>query len=333
MKQFTVARGAVLALLALAAGCTMKTKEAPEFSGPSEFGTAISISITPDIIQQDGASQSVVTITARGPNGAPLANVPVRAEIRVNGTPVDFGSLSARNLVTDATGRATLVYTAPPAVPGLSTDDFTVVDIGVTPLGSNFGNSATRFASLRLVPRGTVVPPAGLRAVFTATPVSPIENQSVLFDASLSTSNVGIARYNWNFGDGSTQTTESATISHAFRSTDTFTVTLTIEDAFGRTANTAQSITVNPGVGPTAAFTFSPTNPQLNTLINFNGSASLPAPGRRIVGYHWDFGDGTGADGLQVSHAYNQRFTFTVTLTVTDDVGKTATTSQTITIP
>jgi PKD repeat protein len=154
----------------------------------------------------------------------------------------------------------------------------------------------------------------------------------VLFDASQSESNVGIARYIWNFGDGSTQTTETATISHAFRSASTFVVSLTIEDAFGRTANTSQSISVSPGVGPTARFTISPTNPALNTVINFNGTQSTPSPGRRIVSYHWDFGDGTSADGPQVSHAYTSRFTFTVTLTVTDDSGQKKSATKTITV-
>src|SRR5690349_10665328 len=86
-------------LLAVSA-CTMKKQETPELSGPSEFSTAITITVTPDTITQDGASQSIVTVTARGPNGEPLANVPLRAEIRVQGVPADFGSLSARTLVT-----------------------------------------------------------------------------------------------------------------------------------------------------------------------------------------------------------------------------------------
>jgi PKD domain len=333
MKYQPILRGLTFVLLMLSAACTMKSQEAPSLSGPSEFGTSINISVTPDVLQQDGASQSVVTVTARGPNGEPLANVPLRAEIRVSGTPVDFGSLSARNLVTDSNGRATLVYTAPAAVPGLAVDDMTVVDIAVTPVGTDFSTASTRVASLRLVPRGTVVPPAGLTPVFTFTPTSPSENQTVLFDGSQSQANVGIARYIWNFGDGSgTATTTGPTVSHAYRSAGTFVASLTIEDALGRTANTSQTINVVAGIGPTARFTISPTNPAVNTATNFNGTQSTAAPGRRIVSWRWDFGDGSGADGAQASHTYTQRFTFTVTLTVTDDVGKTGSVSQTITI-
>jgi hypothetical protein len=34
------------------------------------------------------------------------------------------------------------------------------------------------------------------------------------------------------------------------------------------------------------------------------------------LGYHWDFGDGTAADGAQTSHAYSTNGDFTVRLTV-----------------
>ena len=48
--------------------------------------------------------------------GQALRNLSLRAEISVNGFCVsDFGTLSARNLVTDGTGRASAIYTAPPS--------------------------------------------------------------------------------------------------------------------------------------------------------------------------------------------------------------------------
>jgi alpha-galactosidase len=36
-----------------------------------------------------------------------------------------------------------------------------------------------------------------------------------------------------------------------------------------------------------------------------------------VLGYHWDFGDGVGADGGDVSHAYTQPGRYTVTVTAT----------------
>ena len=62
----------------IAASCTMKDQEAPPLTGPSEFGTSVNVGVTPDVLQQDGASQSVVAVTVLDSAGQPLANVPLR---------------------------------------------------------------------------------------------------------------------------------------------------------------------------------------------------------------------------------------------------------------
>ena len=102
--------------------------------------------------------------------------------------------------------------------------------------------------------------------------------------------------------------------------------------ASGDPASTSQSLTVGAGVDPTAAFTFSPTDPVPGSTVNFNGSGSRPAPGRTIVSYTWDFGDGTSGSGVQASHRYPVLGSYTVTLVVTDDAGRTAVASQTVPI-
>jgi PKD repeat protein len=332
MTQDIIRRATVVALVAVSA-CTMKKQEAPGLSGPSEFGTAITVTVTPDVITQDGASQSIVTATARGPNGEAIPNVPLRAEIRVNNTPTDFGALSARNLVTGSDGRATVVYTAPAGPSGLSVDEFTVVEIGITPVGNNFGNSVTRFASLRLVPRGTIVVPSNLQPAFTFSPTSPDERQSVLFDASLSTApaNNPIVSYTWDFDDGTTAS--GRTVGHGFNAADTYIVTLTVSDALGRAAQVSQSLTVKPSAAPSANFVFSPSEPTAGSLVTFNGLTSTAAAGRRIVGYSWDFGDPndrTPGSGPQTQHRYAVAGGYNVTLTVTDDLGRTSSLAQTV---
>jgi hypothetical protein len=330
MNQHILRRAVLLGLIAVSA-CTMKKREEPALAGPSEFGTAITITITPDTITQDGASQSIVTATVRGTNGEPLSNLPLRAEIRVDGVPTDFGSLSARNLVTGPDGRATLVYTAPAGPSGLAVDTFTVVDIGITPIGSNFANSRTMFASLRLLPRGTIVVPSNLQPAFTFAPSDPGERQTVLFDASLSTApaNNPIVAYTWDFDDGTTAS--GRTVGHAFGAADTYIVTLTVSDALGRAAQTSQGVTVVPSASPTANFVFSPEEPTRTTNVVFNALTSTAAPGRRIVAYSWDFGDPvdrTPGSGPQTTHRFTTVGTFQVTLTVTDDLGRTGSASQ-----
>ncbi len=313
----------------LAAACTMKDQEAPPLTGPSEFGTSVTVQVTPDVLQQDGASQSVVSITVYNSVGKPTAGVPLRAEIRVNGQSVDFGTLSARSIVTGSDGRATLVYTAP----FVSASVESIVEITATPIGTNYANAVGRNAVIRLVPTGVVLPPSGLNPAFTFSPQTPSQGQGVFFDATTSAapSNNPITQYRWEFGDGGTGNGPTAT--HAFSNAGAYFVRLTVSDASGRSTSTTQTVTVGAGAVPTASFTFGPTPVRANIPVNFNGTASVAAPGRTIVSYRWEYGDGSPTEsGAQVAHSFAAAGTYTVTLTVTDDVGRTHTTNRTVTV-
>jgi PKD repeat protein len=306
----------------------MKSQEAPPLSGPSEFAQSITVSVSPDVLPQDGASQSLVTVTARDVNSQPIRNLQLRTETVVFGTPMDFGTLSARSVVTGNDGRATFVYTAPPS-PSITPDEFLIVDIVVTPIGSDFNNTTRRTAAIRLVPPGVVFPPDTLQPAFTFTPTSPTDNQTVLFDAS--TSQGAIADYQWDFGDGGRSS--GRVTQHAYRAAGTYVVRLTISDGVGRTATATQSINVSGGVNPTAAFVVSPALPLIAQQVFFNASASRPSPGRTIVSYAWDFGDGSpGGSGVQTSHIYPAAGVYVVVLVVTDDAGRFATATQTVTV-
>jgi hypothetical protein len=61
----------------------------------------------------------------------------------------------------------------------------------------------------------------------------------------------------------------------------------------------------------------------LNDLTyEFNASSSH-SYGPKIVTYEWDFGDGTTGTGKIVEHSYSSAGSYNVTLTITDDYGKT----------
>lgn len=322
---------ALLGLTLLAGACTTREQETPPLTGPSELSTSIQISVTPDVIIQDGASQSLVTVTARDANGQPLRNLPLRAEIAVNGVFVDFGTLSARSIVTDANGRAQFTFTAPPAPGGQA--PATDVQIVVTPTGSDFTNAVPRTATVRVVPGGTTVPPRNsVTPVFTVTPGSPADNESAIFNASQSTSQTGtIVQWLWNFGDGTTASGEI--VQKTFRGAGTFPVTLTVIDNIGASNSVTQNVTVGQGTLPTATFIISPSGGAvIGQTLNFNATQSRPAPGRTIRSFAWDFGDGTTGSGATTTHAYATAGTFTVLLTVTDDAGRTSTATQTVTV-
>lgn len=321
---------ALVGVAALSAGCMMKKQEEPPLTGPSELGTSLAIAISPDVITQDGASQALVTVTARDPSAQPIRNLSLNVEILFGGVRTDFGSLSARNLVTGSDGKATTVYTAPPAPAGPSSDSGTVVDIGVTPIGTNFGNALARTASLRLVPPGVVVPPDLLTPNFTISTTSPTDNQAVLFTAcavsACAPANNPIVSYDWDFGDGGTGS--GKVVSHAYSRAATYVVRLTVTDAYGRSASASQVLTVAAAARPTADFEFSPTTPTVRDSVGFNASMSTAtAPGSRIVSYTWDFGDGTAlvtTPNVIVYHTFAAAKTYKVTLVVADDAGRTS---------
>jgi PKD repeat protein/pimeloyl-ACP methyl ester carboxylesterase len=69
--------------------------------------------------------------------------------------------------------------------------------------------------------------------------------------------------------------------------------------------------------------------------VSFSGlqasfDASTSTPGADITSYAWDFGDGATATGSTTSHTYATYSTWSVTLTVTDSYGRTASTSQNV---
>ena len=320
-----VVSAAVLTLTAW--GCTVSKPENPPPTGPSELALSLSVLANPDTLSQDGASQSQILFNARDFNGQPIAGLAIRADIVVDGVVQDYGSLNTKSLVTGSDGRAAAIYTAPPPVSGIPPRSLVV--IRGTPVSNDASAIIPRTVTIRLLAPGVIEPPGPNTPDFTMTPASALQLQDVTFSASGIGSD--IVSCNWDFGDGSTGS--GTVVQHAFDDLGNFVVTLTVTDGLGLSSSRSKTITVGAGTGPTADFVYSPAAPAAGDTVFFNASTSTAGTGRSIVSYTWNFGTSTGtASGKIVTKVFTTPGDYNVTLTVRDDAGLSATTSQTVTI-
>jgi PKD repeat protein len=88
--------------------------------------------------------------------------------------------------------------------------------------------------------------------------------------------------------------------------------------------------TVGGGVTDVPDFTISPDGPKQLETVTFDASDSnLDA---KLTSYQWDFGDGDSGSGRFTSHQYREAGTYSVTLTVTDQIGMVGSRSKSVTV-
>ena len=111
--------GAVLALLMALSGLTGCDDDgvvAPPLAGPSGLALTIEMGAAPAFLNADGRSTSSVTISVRGPNGAPVAGQPLFVQhdgdgVLMAGDAVG-GLQTGISLGADGSGVARLFYRA-----------------------------------------------------------------------------------------------------------------------------------------------------------------------------------------------------------------------------
>jgi PKD repeat protein len=163
-------------------------------------------------------------------------------------------------------------------------------------------------------------------AAFNATPGS---NFSLGVNASASTASDGATlSYSWNWGDG-TAAGSGVTASHTYAIGGSYTVTLTVTDSLGAVSTPVSTLVNLSHAAPVAAFT---ATPGANLSLGVNASASTASDGATLS-YSWNWGDGTAAgSGVTASHTYAVGGSYTVTLTLNDSLGGTATTGKSVTV-
>ena len=200
----------------------------------------------------------------------------------------------------------------------------TVVDAG-----------GTSESAVRTINVTSVAPPA---VTLRVEPDPPFVNQQAVFTA-VATPATGhsIQRYEWDFGDGTTQTTTTPTVAKMYSTVGIYVVTVAAIDDLGQAGRAARGVSVGYTVAaPVANFTVSPTSATVGATVTFNGSTSTVGVGATIVSYVWDFGDGSAAQSSgtvsNITYVYAAAGTYTVTLTITDSLGRTVTKTATLTV-
>ncbi|MGC9444151.1 MAG: PKD domain-containing protein [Candidatus Methanospirareceae archaeon] len=141
-------------------------------------------------------------------------------------------------------------------------------------------------------------------------------NDTVRFNASGSYDPDGeLIAFFWDFGDGSNAT--GLNVTHRYTENGIFVVNLTVTDNDGATGSDTCTITVNT---PPVADAGPDHVCLVDDVVQFNGSGSYDPDGT-VKTYQWNFGDGVNATGSAVMHSYTDAGTYTVTLTVTDNLG------------
>jgi len=92
-----------------------------------------------------------------------------------------------------------------------------------------------------------------------------------------------------------------------------------------------------PAGTPTPQFVYSPTSPAAHSVVRFDASSSCASSTActtptGITSFSWTFGDGSTGTGQAASHTYTSPGGFNVTLTVTNERGVSASTTQRVTV-
>ncbi|SDG20880.1 PKD domain-containing protein [Chitinophaga filiformis] len=184
------------------------------------------------------------------------------------------------------------------------------------PLKTNttLGNVLT-FAMLWSLLLLSTIAHAQLKADFNPTKTSDCESLITQF---VDNSTGGPVSWQWDLGNGfiSTEQSPSAT----YTSPGTYNVTLTVKNAAGNTSSVTKTVTV--WAKPQPDFTANPASGCMPLAVTFNDKSN-PVDGT-ITAYSWDFGDGVLGSGSNPVHTYNNVLSPTVTLTITNSNGCTA---------
>ncbi len=259
---------------------------------------------------------------------APGSSITSASHLGDTQTAVKSGTSMASPHVAGAA--ALYLSTAPSASPALVSSVLASNSIAGMVMSIGAG-SPNRLLNITFM--SVTTPPTNAAPVARIT--STCTGLTCIFSGTSSSDDVSIASYAWAVTGGSPATSAASVVSATFSTGGTKTVTLTVTDNAGLTGTLTQTVTVtapaplapvdNP---PAANFTWSCAG------ITCQLDASSSTDDGAIVSYTWNLGrypDPTAA-GVSVTAAYPHAGARTVTLTVTDNSGKSTSITKTVAV-
>jgi hypothetical protein len=265
-RQLIRRQGRVLVVLGVVLGlegCGLDKVTVPGLTGPSELALSLSLKANPDFVVADNQSVSQIVATLRGPSAQPVAGRAILFFITdPTGVPALLGELStvtgqviasgqSATAVTNAQGVAIVNFGAPARTDIISD---TKVLVLARPVSDDFNGAVDRSVTVQVLaaeprlfpPNPANKPPTCSFVVQPAIPPAadgtyPVGFQ-ILFQSTSSDADGFIARYEWNFGDGTGDL--KSDVNHAYSSAGVYTVTHKVTDNNGATTSCMTTIPV-----------------------------------------------------------------------------------------
>lgn len=237
-------------------GCTTHEVNPPEFSGPSEQGISLRLTVSKDILVSDGRDFAVVTASVRGPDGRLAANQDVFFAIAdESGHFADIGVIVGSNgpgtgatVRTNAQGVAQVLYEAPARTDATANQTVLVLARIVGTDFNGAGYNSVRIELRSAEPRLFPANPTNLDPdcnFITEPDFGPFRtNQVIGFHSTSNDPDGTIIRYEWNFGDGTSG--DAPDTAKVYRSAGAYTVTHSVIDDDGARASCQAGIVLTP---------------------------------------------------------------------------------------
>lgn len=161
-----------------------------------------------------------------------------------------------------------------------------------------------------------ILPPVVTNVAPTAGFSSSAANLVLTVTSTATDSDGTIASTDYNWGDGTTHG-NTANGTHTYSAAGTYTVTQTVTDNSGASSNISHNVTVTAAnISPTPGFTITRTG---DKSVSVTSSATDGDGTIASTSYNW----GDGVTNGSSTHTYSVYGTYTITQTVTDNLGAT----------